>query len=157
MNEPPGNALPPKEVDPPSEGHPGGNPPGAVQAAGREILVRQAELVISYVLRGGVLLSAAIILGGIVLYYVQTFSHPGRSGASPSFPHTLGRVWQGLAQGNPQAIIVLGLLVLLATPVVRVAVSVIAFLLERDWRYVVITSLVLLILLLSFFLGKGGA
>jgi uncharacterized membrane protein len=60
-------------------------------------------------------------------------------------------------QGNPQAVVVLGLLVLLVTPVVRVAVSIIAFLLERDWRYVLITSLVLLILLLSFALGKGGA
>lgn len=156
MNHPPASPPPPKEVGPPSE-NPLERPAGGAQPAARETLVRQAELVISYVLRGGVLLSAAIILCGVVFYYVQAFSHPGHEDASASFPHTLSGVGQGLAHGNPQAIIVLGLLVLLITPVVRVAVSVVAFLLERDWRYVVITSLVLVILLLSFVLGKGGA
>lgn len=122
-----------------------------------EALVRQAELVISHVLRGGVLLSVAIILCGVVLFYVRAFGALGRSEDVAAFPHTLPSVGQGLAHADSQAVIILGLLVLLATPVVRVAVSIVAFLLERDWRYVVITSLVLLILLLSFVLGKGGA
>ncbi len=123
----------------------------------REALVRQAELIISHVLRGGVLLSAAIILGGVALFYLRALAFGGHGATDSTFPHTLSSVAQGVARGDPLAIIVLGLLVLLATPVVRVAVSIVAFLLERDWRYVVITSLVLLILLLSFVLGKGGA
>jgi uncharacterized membrane protein len=130
---------------------------GRGQAAHREALVRQAELVISHVLRGGVLLSAAIILAGVMWFYVRAFAAGGQSRTVSAFPHTLPGVGRGLAHADPLAIIVLGLLVLLATPVVRVAVSMVAFLLERDWRYVVITSLVLLILLLSFVLGKGGA
>jgi uncharacterized protein len=52
---------------------------------------------------------------------------------------------------RPQAVIALGLLLLIATPVIRVAVSIIAFLAEHDWRFVVITLLVLLILLFSIF------
>jgi uncharacterized membrane protein len=66
-------------------------------------------------------------------------------------------VGTGLTQGDPVALVALGLLVLLATPFLRVAVSIVAFALERDWRYVGITALVLAILLASFFLGKGGA
>jgi uncharacterized membrane protein len=119
-------------------------------------LARQAELVISYVLRGGVLLSAAIILCGVLLFYLRAFAFGEDNTAASAFPHTLPGVGQGIAHGNPLAIIVFGLLVLLATPLVRVAVSIGAFLLERDWLYVVITSMVLLILLLSFALGNGG-
>ena len=52
---------------------------------------------------------------------------------------------------------VLGLMLLVATPVLRVAVSVIAFGLERDMRYVIITLIVLAILITSFLLGRGGA
>ncbi len=119
-------------------------------------LIRQAELVISNVLRGGVLLSGAIILIGVILFYIRYFS-AGSGNNAAAFPHSLGAVGQGLARGDPLAIIALGLLVLLITPVLRVAVSIVAFGLERDWRYVVITSIVLAILIVSFVLGRGGA
>ncbi|HEU5442078.1 MAG TPA: TSUP family transporter [Ktedonobacterales bacterium] len=112
-------------------------------ASKNDALVRQAELIISNVLRGGVLLSAAIIVIGAVMFYAD------RGGQTLTFPHTLSAVVQMLAQGNPLAIIMLGLLVLLATPVVRVAVSIVAFALEHDRLYVGITSLVLAILLVS--------
>jgi uncharacterized membrane protein YfcA len=68
-----------------------------------------------------------------------------------NFPQTFGQVWAGLLTLNPQAVITLGLLLLIATPVMRVAVSIIAFAAERDWRYVVITCIVLIILLFSIF------
>ena len=44
---------------------------------------------------------------------------------------------------------------LIATPVMRVAVSIVAFLIERDWIFVIVTSFVLAMLILSFFLGKA--
>lgn len=43
---------------------------------------------------------------------------------------------------------------LIATPVVRVAVSFLLFLAERDWLYARLTMMVLLLLLASFMLGK---
>ena len=46
---------------------------------------------------------------------------------------------------------VLGLLLLIATPVARVLFSAIAFAIERDGMYVVITLVVLAILMLSLF------
>jgi uncharacterized membrane protein YfcA len=62
---------------------------------------------------------------------------------------------------NAEAIITLGLLVLLATPVLRVAVSIGAFALEHDWLYVGITTLVLALLLSSILVlgeifGRGA-
>lgn len=123
----------------------------AAEAHERNMLVRQAELIISNVLRGGVLLSAAIIAAGVVLFYVRYFAAGASGSASIHVPASLGQVGAGLAHGNPLAIITLGLLVLLATPVLRVAVSIVAFALERDRQYVIITLIVLVILLASFF------
>ncbi len=123
----------------------------------RDRLVRQAELMISYVLRGGVLLSALIILVGLVSFYLVYGSSGQRAAHDTSFPHSLSAVGYGLAHADPLSVVMLGLMVLLATPVVRVAVSIVAFALEHDWRYVAITTAVLVILVASFFLGKGGA
>lgn len=111
-----------------------------------------ASSVISWILQGGVLLSAAVITVGLLLLPTR----PG--GLSPqrllNFPQTLNDVWTGLFILRPQAIITLGLFFLIATPVVRVAASCIAFLLEGDRKYTCITLLVLGILLFSiFFLG----
>jgi len=111
-------------------------------------------IIIGWILQGGVLLSAAIILIGMLLL---PFHSRGLSEQSlVSFPHTLAEEWTGLLALRPQAVIVLGLLLLIATPVMRVAVSVVAFAIERDYRYVVITLLVLAILIASFLIGKGG-
>ena len=118
--------------------------------------LRQSELLISYVLRGGVLLSAGIIGLGVILFYVRYLANP-QSIDTRLYPHTLAAVASGIASGNPLAIIVLGLLILLATPTLRVAVSIVTFALERDVLYTAITALVLLILLASYLLGGGGA
>ncbi len=115
-------------------------------------IVRKTELIISGVLRGGVLLSVAIILAGAAWFFYLTASG---GLAHPSFPDTLPAVWHGLLALDPPSIIVVGLLVLLATPVMRVAVSIIAFALEEDRTYVTITTLVLAILLFSIF-GIGA-
>ncbi|SRR5579875_1749272 len=124
--------------------------------ADHDKLVRQAEVIISNVLRGGVLLSAAIILLGVALFYIQSARVTGGLADRP-FPTSLGAVGEGLLRGDPIAIVACGLLVLLVTPVVRVAVSIIAFALEHDRLYVFVTTLVLVILLISFILGKAGA
>ncbi|HUN43707.1 MAG TPA: TSUP family transporter [Acetobacteraceae bacterium] len=117
-----------------------------------ENIIRKTELIISGVLRGGVLLSVAVILTGIGYFYALRFA--GEL-AHPTFPDTLQSVFNGVIAGKPLAIVVLGLLILLATPVVRVAASVVAFAVEEDRTYVIITCLVLTILLISIF-GVGS-
>ena len=125
--------------------------------------VHKVELVISRLLRVGVLTSLLIVLAGTVVTFVH---HPHylssrrdlvnvtKPGAE--FPHSLPSVVRGIQHSQGRAIVTLGLLLLVATPVLRVAVSVIAFVYQRDRTFVVITSVVLLLLITSFMLGKAG-
>ena len=121
-------------------------------------LIRKTELIISGVLRGGVLLSVAVILAGVCYHYaLRLFGRPPPS----TFPDTLAEVVAGLKAADPMAIVTAGLLVLLATPVLRVVVSIVAFAIEKDRTYVIITTMVLAILLFSIFgigayLGRPG-
>ena len=111
-----------------------------------------ARVLIGRVLQAGVTLSAAIIVVGLVieLFEANKFSPIKLE----QFPDTFDQVWSGLLVFHARAVIATGLLVLIATPVLRVATSVVAFALERDWRFVVITLAVLGILLFSiFYLG----
>jgi uncharacterized membrane protein len=113
-------------------------------------------VLIGWVLRGGVILSASIILIGMLLLPLR----PGGLSAHRMFifPHTLPQEWTGLLTLHPQAVIVLGLLLLIATPVFTVATAAVAFARERDRPFVIISLIVLALLLISFFLGigKGG-
>ncbi|HTD19957.1 MAG TPA: DUF1634 domain-containing protein, partial [Ktedonobacteraceae bacterium] len=87
-----------------------------------------------WILRSGVILSASITLLGLLLMLI----HPG--GISEQslqfFPQTLGQVWLGLMTLQPQAIIALGLLLLIATPVLSVTAALVGFALEHDRSYV---------------------
>jgi uncharacterized membrane protein len=124
---------------------------------------RWSELTISYVLRSGVLVSLALIVAGVVVMFLQhpTYLHSAADYSrltSPAAraPNTLGEVIRGVVDFRGEALIMFGLLVLLATPVLRVAISVLLFLAQRDATYALITSAVLLVLLTSLLLGRAG-
>jgi uncharacterized membrane protein YfcA len=110
--------------------------------------------IIGGALLGGVLLSSAIILIGLVMLLAS----PGAltSQRTDVFPHTFDTLWIGLLGLHPQAIIVAGLLLLIATPVLRVTISILAFAVEHDRRYVLITCMVFAILLFSFIFVTGA-
>ncbi len=124
--------------------------------------LRQVETAISYVLRIGVVASVITVLIGMVMVFKQ---HPGYasitgkvsyhvvSGPTTSFPHTLGQLGTALSQGTGDGVIVLGLIILLATPVLRVAVGVLSFIYEKDPPMTIVTLFVLAVLIASFFLG----
>ena len=123
--------------------------------------VHKVELLISAILRVGVVLSLLIIVCGMVLslkHHPGYFDNPSlmKQITTPGriVPHTLGEVFRGaiLLKGEP--LIAAGLLLLIATPVLRVAVSIFIFLFEKDWWFVVTTGFVLGMLILSFFLGR---
>jgi uncharacterized membrane protein len=123
--------------------------------------VRRVELIISNLLRAGVLGSLALVVIGTVLTFIhhpEYFTSPAdferlvEPGAA--FPHSVGDVIQGIQLWRGQAIVTAGLLLLIATPVMRVAVSIFAFIYQEDRTFTRITALVLFLLLLSFFLGK---
>ena len=114
-----------------------------------------ATRVIGWLLQGGVFLSACVIVFGLLLFPMrgETVSFQQLLNILP----TLSQVGEGLRTLQPQAVITLGLLLLIATPVVRVLASIIMFALEHDRTYVIITALVLAILLVSIFLLGGVA
>jgi uncharacterized membrane protein len=73
----------------------------------------------------------------------------------PTTIPNLGEVFARVITLRPSGFLSLGLLVLIATPVLRVVGSFAAFVYERDWRYAGITFLVLLVVIMSILLGKG--
>jgi len=111
------------------------------------------ELAISRVLRAGVIISASLIAFGFATSFLVGWDG-SLTGAPPSAvdPASFEGMLDGLRQLRPIAITQLGLLVLIATPVVRVMISVVGFARERDLLYVAITLAVLGMLLTSLFL-----
>ncbi|SHI20740.1 Uncharacterized membrane protein [Sporobacter termitidis DSM 10068] len=112
--------------------------------------IERTELTIAKLLKAGVLLSAAIILIGLVLYLATGTGGYG----GDAFPTDPLVILQGLAAFKPYAIILLGLFILILTPILRVGVSVIVFIREKDSLYVAITTFVFLVLIVSLLLGK---
>ncbi len=126
--------------------------PSPLQEPDRQHAVKVVDTtytMIGGILQGGVVLSATVILIGLIMLSLQPDMFAPQM--LQLFPQTFGQVWTGLLVLRPQAVITLGLLLLIATPVVRVAVSIVAFGAEHDRRFVGITTLVLLILLFSLF------
>ena len=112
-------------------------------------------VVISRVLRLGVSVAAVLITTRFIGSFLVGWEGSLR-GVGPGIvaPTSFTQLWTGLLELRPIAITQLGLLVLIATPVVRVAVSVVGFSRERDALYVAITLAVLAILLASLFLVR---
>jgi uncharacterized membrane protein len=122
------------------------------------------DLVLSLLLRVGVLLCAAVIAVGWVGHLLrppvnQAAAIPilasGGMLAEQTVAHSLKEVAAGLAAGSPRAVIVLGLMLLIGLPIARVGLTVAAFWLERDWLYAALAALVLALLLSGLLLGRA--
>ena len=97
-------------------------------------------------LRIGVALAAAVVLAGAAWYLWANGLRP--AGYHHFHPAKGGFRWLA-TWPSPEALIQVGLLILIATPVARVIFSLVAFVLERDRAYVAITLAVLAILVYS--------
>jgi uncharacterized membrane protein len=112
----------------------------------------KVEYTIGTLLRAGVTLSAAVVIAGAVWYLFENWNaapHYGNFLGEPEGLRSISGIVAGAFSGSARHLIQLGLLLLIATPVARVAFSVAAFARERDWTYVMITLAVLAILLYS--------
>lgn len=114
--------------------------------------MHQVEMLIGQILRVGVVISAIVIILGLVLLLMTQDS--GYS--SNQFPTTFQAIFQGIVTFKPYAVIMLGIFLLILTPVLRVVVSIYAFAKEADHLYVGITILVLVILIISMVIGYFG-
>ena len=120
---------------------------------------QRIDVMLGNLLRCGVLLSAAVASVGGIVYLVhhsrevadyQTFG----DGTPPALRRP-SSVISEVAHGRGRALIQFGLLLLIATPVARVAFSALIFARQRDWTYVAMTLFVLAVLLISLFHGGG--
>ena len=113
---------------------------------------QRVETTVANLLRAGVLLAAGIVaLGGIVFLarHGRAIPHYRIFVGEPSELRTVSEIARQATSFRGRNLIQLGLLLLIATPVARVAFSVVAFALERDRLYVGVTLVVLAILLFS--------
>jgi uncharacterized membrane protein len=113
---------------------------------------RKVEEIIGTLLRTGVLLSAAIVLLGGVIYLARHGTSAADYRVFRGEPSELRQI-RGIVHSaislRGRGIIQLGLLLLIATPVARVIFSIFAFAAEKDRLYVGFASVVLVILLFS--------
>jgi len=117
---------------------------------------QRVERVIGHLLRVGVVAAALVSLVGGVPYLLADGSDP--IGAEyrtfrgePGDLRYISEIVAAARQLEARAIVQLGLVILILTPVARVAFTLVAFLLERDWTYVAATLLVLAVLACGLF------
>jgi uncharacterized membrane protein len=114
------------------------------------------ELLLANLLRVGVLLSAAVVVIGAILYLFHSgggdsSQHKVFNKEQPPDLRTMEAVVENALRLDGLAVIEVGLLLLVATPVLRVAYSVYGFLRERDYAYVGMTLFVFAVLIFSLF------
>lgn len=124
---------------------------------------RDMELFIGKLLRYGVMLACGITLFGGIVYLFQnhgvSMEHYKPTPDDQPFPgveyylRELSTIIPRVLSFDGAAIIQLGVCVLIATPILRVAFSVIGFLVEKDYMYVTITLIVLAIIMANMLLG----
>jgi uncharacterized membrane protein len=112
------------------------------------------DLAISRMLLAGVSLAAFVVLVGWILYLWRAH------GVEPDYRHFHGipspadrfaPVFDGIRHLDSRSIIRLGILLLIATPIMRVAFCLYSFAAQKDKIYVVVSGIVLTVLLYSFF------
>jgi len=120
---------------------------------GKNLADRDIELLVGRLLRTGVITASCIVLIGGILFLIQHGSSPMPSyhhfnGEDSSFT-TFGGIISSTLQFDAKGIVQFGVMVLIATPVLRIALSLLGFALEKDKLYVIITTIVLCVMLFS--------
>jgi uncharacterized membrane protein len=116
----------------------------------------RVDVLLGNLLRAGVLAAAVVVFIGGVIFLVR-HGHDDVDPRRFNVPSELRRpsgIVTAVLDGRGRAIIQLGVLLLVATPVARVIFSVFAFGLQRDWTYVIISLIVLAVLVYSLFSGQ---
>ena len=116
------------------------------------------EQVVGRLLQLGVLLAALVVLVGGVLLLAQHGGTPisfSMFRGEPESLRSIAGIVHGVRAAQSDSIVQLGLLLLIATPVARVALTLVAFVLQRDRAYVGVTALVLALLLYGLLFGKA--
>ena len=120
---------------------------------------QKIEQIIGNLLRAGVVIAALVVFIGALFYLIHHGAAPTDYRVfrgEPSDLRSLNGILHDAFALRGRGIIQLGLVLLILTPVARVAFSIWGFAEEHDRMYVIFTSIVLVILLYSL-LGSGSA
>lgn len=117
------------------------------------------QQLIGQVLRTGVFLSGTITSIGGIWYLFQEgagIPHYGTFVGEPAGFTSLTGIYRGLLEGSAAETIQLGVVILIATPIIRIIFSLFSFILEKDRLYIIITLIVLCVIMGSMFGGLKG-
>jgi uncharacterized membrane protein len=117
------------------------------------------ESIMGILLRTGLILAVAVVLVGGAWYLARHGSEPRDYRVfrgEPSDLRSITGTLHGIRKGQSRCVVQLGLLLLIATPIARVLFSAIAFALQRDRVYVLITMTVFGILIVSLLGGVAA-
>jgi len=120
---------------------------------------KDMQLLLGQVLRAGTVISVSIVfIGGIFYLYRHghTIADYRTFKGIPDFVQYASGIFNGIFSFKGQAIIQFGIILLIATPIFRVIFSAIGFVLEKDYLYLGISLLVLLIIFMSMLSGHAG-
>jgi uncharacterized membrane protein len=113
---------------------------------------KKMEILMGNMLRYGVLISALFVFSGAMIYLVQHGHEKPQYHLFSGEPFrfiNLRQILKNAVKGHARSIIQLGLLLLIATPIARIVFSIVGFILEKDYLYVTITAIVLLVIIAS--------
>ena len=125
----------------------------------RNFKEKDMQAVIGWVLRAGVFTSMLIVFFGGILYlyrHGQAIPNYREFKGIPDFVHSARGIVNGVLNFRGRAIIQAGIILLIATPVIRVVCSAVGFILEKDHLYTGITFIVLFIIIISALSGHAG-
>ena len=120
---------------------------------------RDIELLIGSLLRLGVLLSLlVVVVGGAIYLWRHAHSSIDYSvfKGEPLFTRNLPEMLKAIGEIKGRAIIQFGILLLIGTPIARILLTIVGFFFEKDYLYVGIAMLVLIIIIVSMLGGFGG-
>jgi uncharacterized membrane protein len=126
----------------------------------------EAELLISFVLRYGVLLCLFVIGVGLAIKLMLpghgahnvAWIHALMQGQKPigaEPPSDVGSLWNGLLDFRGDIVIALGIMLLILLPILRVGLTTLIFLHEKDWAFFWITLTVFTVLISGIILGRA--
>jgi len=118
---------------------------------------KDLQKIIGAVLKYGVWLVLFIAISGGIIYLInhgqETVHYSTFVEKDQGIFTVIGQIFNGVGNLQGEAVIFLGILLLFFTPFLRLLLSLVSFLLEKDWLYVTISLVVLGIICLSVSFG----
>ena len=109
---------------------------------------RDINIVIANIIKTGVFVSSFFIITGIILSFIQ-----GADGVLTLERYTFNEMLRGLVSFNYYSYLMFGIFLLILTPILRILGLLYVYIEEKDYKFVRICILVLVILIVSLMWG----